>query len=276
MNLNKWLLILLLGLTGKVAAQSRESVFELNKKLERGINMGSMFEAPSENEWGNPYRANYFQRIASLGFQHVRIPIRWDTPARTQMTPPYTVSPAFLARIQEVVDEAHRQGLYAIINMHHHEEIFYRPRRSGAAFPGAVAANCRAFQGLRRKIAFRGNERAPRRAYARTLEQVLCRSARRNQKDQPHSRRADGCSALRQRERGSAAGTARRPVHYRIAPLLQSVSFYAPGSRLGGGRGKQVAWDGMAGLRLRTAGSGAGICTRHCFFAKKQSARPRR
>ena len=32
------------------------SIQELNQKLGRGINMGNMFEAPSETEWGNPFK----------------------------------------------------------------------------------------------------------------------------------------------------------------------------------------------------------------------------
>ncbi len=122
-----FLFALLITLTVRVAAQDRSAAFALNEKLGRGINMGNMFDAPTETGWGNPYRADYFGRIAELGFQHVRIPIRWDTPERAQRDAPYTIDPAFLARIKMVVDDAHRQGLYAIINMHHHEEIFEDP-----------------------------------------------------------------------------------------------------------------------------------------------------
>ena len=62
------------------------NIFELNKKMGKGINMGNMFEAPSESAWGNPFRDDYFKRIADLGINHVRIPIRWDVPERTQQT----------------------------------------------------------------------------------------------------------------------------------------------------------------------------------------------
>ena len=61
---------------------AQPTVFEINKSLGKGINMGNMFEAPSETEWGNPFRDDYFKRIADLGFNHVRIPIRWDVAAR--------------------------------------------------------------------------------------------------------------------------------------------------------------------------------------------------
>ncbi|WP_373519996.1 cellulase family glycosylhydrolase [Aquiflexum sp.] len=109
-------------------------VFELNQKLGRGMNMGNMFEAPAEGEWGNPYRNDYFQRIKEIGFDHVRIPIRWDTPARTQMIPPYTINPTFFDRIKEVVDRALEQDLMVIINMHHHDALFQNPTQNKDRF----------------------------------------------------------------------------------------------------------------------------------------------
>ncbi|MDT8886211.1 cellulase family glycosylhydrolase [Aquirufa sp. LEPPI-3A] len=104
------------------------------QNLGRGINLGNMFEAPSEAAWGNPYKEAYIGQIADLGFQHVRVPIRWDVAERTQLTPPYTVNPQFLARIKSVVDLAISKHLYVIINMHHHEELFTNPAASKARF----------------------------------------------------------------------------------------------------------------------------------------------
>lgn len=116
-------------LVSQVMGQDRSAAFALNQKLGRGINLGNMFEAPTESGWGNPYRPDYFRRIASLGFKHVRIPVRWDTPERTMLSAPYTVSPTFLNRLKGVIDDAHQQGLYVIINMHHHEELFSDPEK---------------------------------------------------------------------------------------------------------------------------------------------------
>ncbi|MBW6537059.1 MAG: cellulase family glycosylhydrolase [Mariniphaga sp.] len=117
------LLVISLGLT----AQSRKKAFEINEKLGRGINYGNMFEAPSETAWGNQWKPEYAGIIAELGFNHVRIPIRWEPTDRSLATPPYTIYSSFLNRIKQVVDSALNNGLYAIINMHHHEALYENP-----------------------------------------------------------------------------------------------------------------------------------------------------
>lgn len=118
---------------GSNLAQTASS-FEVNERLGRGINMGNAFEAPSENEWGNPWQPEYFKRIADLGFQHVRVPIRWETAERSLDVPPYEINPDFMARIQSVVDTALKYKLHVIINMHHHDSLFEHPEREKARF----------------------------------------------------------------------------------------------------------------------------------------------
>ena len=113
--------------TFNLYSQNREHAFEVNKRLGRGINYGNMFEAPSEAGWGNPWKPQYAKMIADLGFNHVRIPIRWEPSDRSSATAPYTISATFLKRIKQVVDSALNNNLHAIINMHHHEALFANP-----------------------------------------------------------------------------------------------------------------------------------------------------
>ena len=108
-------------------AQNREPAFEMNERLGRGVNMGNSFEAPTENEWGNPWKPEYFRIISEMGFNHVRVPIRWETSARSSAAAPYTINPEFLERIEEVVAEALKNELHIIINMHHHDALFDNP-----------------------------------------------------------------------------------------------------------------------------------------------------
>ncbi len=118
-------LFLLLSLL--LHSQTRDKAFLINKELGRGINYGNMLEAPSEAAWGNPWKRNYPEIIADLGFNHVRIPVRWEPVERSSSSQPYTINPTFLNRVKEVVDASQEQGLYTIINMHHHEALFDNP-----------------------------------------------------------------------------------------------------------------------------------------------------
>ena len=119
---------------GIVFGQNNLTILELNKALGRGINMGNMFEAPSEGEWGNPFKDDYFQKISAMGFSHVRIPVLWDVPARASQTAPYTINSTFLGRIKQVVDNAITNKLQVVINMHHHEGLFANPATDKAKF----------------------------------------------------------------------------------------------------------------------------------------------
>ncbi|ASB47982.1 cellulase family glycosylhydrolase [Alkalitalea saponilacus] len=121
------LLIICTSLSLAVFSQTRQPAFEMNERLGRGMNMGNTFEAPSETAWSNPWQPQYFEMMADLGFNHVRIPIRWETEARSMDEYPYTITASFMERIQEVVDNAIENGLIAIINMHHHELLLANP-----------------------------------------------------------------------------------------------------------------------------------------------------
>lgn len=109
----------------QLAAQT--PAFDKNRQLGRGINLGNMFEAPSETAWGNPFQDKYMSMIAGLGFDHIRIPIRWEPADRSIATAPYTISSSFRQRIKHVVDLARKNKLHAIINMHHHEALYEDP-----------------------------------------------------------------------------------------------------------------------------------------------------
>ncbi len=126
------LLLLLSALQSTVFAQS--AIFELNKKLGKGVNLGNTFESPSEGEWGTVFKDDSFKKIAGIGINHVRIPIRWDVPARASQTAPYTLNATFVNRIKSVVDLAIKEDLYVILNMHHHESMFTAPDNNTEKF----------------------------------------------------------------------------------------------------------------------------------------------
>jgi len=104
-------------------------VIAMDKKLpiSRGVNLGNALEAPIEGQWGVIIKDEYFKLIKDAGFDHVRIPVRWSAHADTK--PPYTIEKSFFERVDHVVNEALKNGLYVIINIHHYEEMMEKPER---------------------------------------------------------------------------------------------------------------------------------------------------
>lgn len=100
------------------------SAATINLRLGRGINIGDTYEASWADKQADP---NDFRRIAETGFKHVRLPIRWEIPSRGSYKTPYTIQPSFLAKIKASVDEAMKNKLHVIINMHHHDSLFASP-----------------------------------------------------------------------------------------------------------------------------------------------------
>ncbi len=107
-------------------------VFEQNKKLGRGINLGNALEAPAEGDWGITLEAQWFKIIKDAGFNSVRIPIRWSAHALESF--PYTIDPQFMSRIKWAVDLSLENDLAVVINIHHFEEIFSEPDQQKARF----------------------------------------------------------------------------------------------------------------------------------------------
>jgi endoglucanase len=99
-----------------------------------GWNLGNTFDAhwngkpwgeansPAEQEkmWGNPTTTKeMIDKIRATGFNTVRIPVTWYM--LTGPGPDYTVDPALLDRVQEVVDYVIGNGMFCILNTHHED-----------------------------------------------------------------------------------------------------------------------------------------------------------
>ncbi len=93
--------------------------------LGRGVNLGNALEAPREGEWGLTLQEGYFQQIAEVGFDAVRIPIRWSAHADT--APPYTIAPALFARVDWAIAQALENDLAVVINIHHYDALMENP-----------------------------------------------------------------------------------------------------------------------------------------------------
>lgn len=109
-------------LTGKTAN-------EIVADMGIGWNIGNTFDATGydpndiygqEQSWGNPIvDQELIQRAKDAGFSTIRIPITWYRNLSDDGS--FTIDPAFLARIKEVVDYCYACDMYVIINMHHEE-----------------------------------------------------------------------------------------------------------------------------------------------------------
>ena len=105
-----------------------QPVFALKPSpVKRCMNMGGALEAPNEGEWGYSVRREDFARLKAAGFDTVRLPVKFS--AHADQSPPFSIDPAFLRRIDEIVDWAILENLQIIIDVHHYTELMQAPGR---------------------------------------------------------------------------------------------------------------------------------------------------
>ena len=109
------------------------AALELTRLMGNGINLGNTLEACDTNNpytpgrdpktyevcWGQPVTTQeMLTAMKAAGFDTVRIPVAWMTNATSLTKGDYTIDPAYLARVREVVDYARNAGMYVILNDH--------------------------------------------------------------------------------------------------------------------------------------------------------------
>lgn len=94
-------------------------------KFMRGVNLGNDLEAPAGQDWGQTYSDADFTQIRAEGFDHVRIPVRWND--HTGPAPDYPIDETFAQKVDALVDGALAHGLAAIVNIHHFDEFTTDP-----------------------------------------------------------------------------------------------------------------------------------------------------
>ncbi|KAI2680160.1 hypothetical protein LCP963914a_7250 [Penicillium roqueforti] len=96
------------------------SAAEFVSNLHPGWNLGNNLDAvPDEGSWNNmPVVASTVDTIKDAGFRSVRLPVTWAYHF-TGGSPNWTVDPAWLQRVSDVVDMIVARGIYAIVDVHH-------------------------------------------------------------------------------------------------------------------------------------------------------------
>lgn len=92
------------------------SSLQLSRLMGTGWNLGNALEAiGGETAWGNPATTQALMTaVKAAGFSTVRIPVSWKQYADASDL----ISPAWMARVAQVVDYARAAGLHALINIH--------------------------------------------------------------------------------------------------------------------------------------------------------------
>ena len=87
--------------------------------MQPGWGLGNSLDAiPDETSWGNPpVTKALLDTVRAQGFHSVRIPVTWS--GHEGPAPAYTIDPAFMSRVKQVVDWALADGLYVVLNVHH-------------------------------------------------------------------------------------------------------------------------------------------------------------
>ena len=115
----------------ETSGQMRDiSTMELVRDMGIGINLGNTMEscgdwiaqwgdgsvASYETAWGSPeVTEGMIKGYAEAGFGVLRIPVAWSN----LMGDSYTISPDYMARVQQIVDWTLDANMYAIINIHY-------------------------------------------------------------------------------------------------------------------------------------------------------------
>jgi endoglucanase len=94
---------------------------EMIKLLGKGVNLAAL-EAPNEGDWGVTLEADDFVKAKQAGFQHIRLPVRWDNKLQNG-----TIRADWMKRVTWCLDQAKANGLRVMLNVHHYGGLMADP-----------------------------------------------------------------------------------------------------------------------------------------------------
>jgi len=100
-------------------ASAKTPMQEYVEAMQPGTNWGNTLDAsPNRYSWGAPETTEaMIQGLVAKGYKSLRLPVTWVNYLGS--APDYTIDPAFMAHVKQVVDWALAADLYVMINMHH-------------------------------------------------------------------------------------------------------------------------------------------------------------
>jgi endoglucanase len=98
----------------------------------RGANLGNYLEAPRGQNWGVTYSEKDFEVMKKEGFDHARLPIRWN--AWSGPAPEFKLEQAIYDKADFLVTNALKHGLNVIVNIHHFDEFTSKPAENTEKF----------------------------------------------------------------------------------------------------------------------------------------------
>lgn len=100
--------------------------------MQKGINIGNALDSPKDEDWGVTMSNNYFTEIKNMGFDTVRLPVRFSD--YTLDDGSYTLDPDFMLQIDDHINYALNEGLVIILDLHHFNEMMQNPLENGSKF----------------------------------------------------------------------------------------------------------------------------------------------
>ncbi|KAF3918230.1 hypothetical protein ABW20_dc0109854 [Dactylellina cionopaga] len=117
--------------TGTFTVLSASAAFA---SLMPGLNVGNTFDAiPDETSWGNTVTPLNLETIKARGFKSVRLPVTWEYHLISQ-GPSWTINSTWLDRVEYIVDESLKRGLWTIVNVHHDSWISFDTSAANANY----------------------------------------------------------------------------------------------------------------------------------------------
>lgn len=109
------------------------SSVKLVQKMKTGWNLGNTLDATggsglgSETSWSMPKTSQVMiEMLADYGIKTIRIPVSWSNHF---IDGNYTIDPAWMARVKEIVNWAIEADMYVVLNTHHDQ--FGNPKKMG-------------------------------------------------------------------------------------------------------------------------------------------------